>query len=80
MATSIVLTPIYMLKLYNKVMLGPVTNISIKQLNDLDLYEYITLIPLALLVLLLGIYPNIILEYLDISVVDLMKIIEFTTK
>jgi NADH-quinone oxidoreductase subunit M len=64
-ATSIVLGAAYMLWLYKRVMLGAITSQVIAQLSDLKYYEAIPLMILAILVLVLGIYPVLVLDLIN---------------
>jgi len=66
--TSIIIGAIYMLSLFKKSFFGPVTNEANKTLKDLDAKETMSLVPLVLIVVWLGIYPKPILEPIDNSV------------
>jgi len=64
---GIVLSAVYMLKLYRKVMLGPVTNQSVLTFPDLYNYELLGLTPLVVLIIYLGLIPNNILKIINLS-------------
>ncbi len=66
--TSIIIGAIYMLSVFKKSFFGPVTNEANKTLKDLDAKETMSLVPLVLIVIWLGIYPKPILEPIDNSV------------
>jgi len=66
--TSIIIGAIYMLSVYKKSFFGPVTNEANKTLKDLDAKETMSLIPLVLIVIWLGIYPKPVLGPIDTSV------------
>jgi len=66
--TAIIVGAIYMLSAYKKAFFGTVTKEENKKLLDLNAREYMTLIPLTLLVVFLGVYPKPILEPVDNSV------------
>ena len=67
-AFGIILSAIYMLYLYKRVIFGVITNNKIKEILDLDLREKIILIPLIILVLIIGILPNIFLDPMRLSI------------
>jgi len=59
---GIILSAVYMLYLYKRIIFGVITNEKLKDILDLDLREKIMLISLSFIVLLIGIFPNIFLE------------------
>ena len=59
---GIILSAVYMLYLYKRIIFGVITNEKVKDILDLDLREKIILIPLLLTVLLIGIFPNTFLD------------------
>jgi len=59
---GIILSAIYMLFLYKRIIFGGIVNEKLKDILDLDQREKIILIPLILAVLVIGIFPNIFLE------------------
>ncbi len=69
LATSaVVVGAIYMLSAYKKAFFGKITNPENSKLQDLNVREYFSLVPLAILVVVLGVYPKPILEPIDNSV------------
>jgi len=62
---GIVLAAAYLLWLYQRVMLGEIRNDKIAALKDLNLREVMTLLPLALAALWLGLYPSPLLRVLE---------------
>ena len=62
--TTIILGAVYMLKMYQKIMYGP-TNELTSQFKDLTTKEMILFTPIIVLIFLIGIYPTIILQFLD---------------
>ena len=66
--TSIIIGAIYMLNVFKKSFFGPVTNKANKTLKDLDTKETLSLVPLVLIVIWLGVYPKPVLEPIDNSV------------
>ena len=74
-AIGVVLGAIYMLHLYRNVLFGDVKSEKINSLIDLNKKELFTLGFLAFLVILLGIFPNLILNYTaNVSKVILISI------
>jgi len=57
-ALGIVLGAAYLLWLYQRVMFGQVTNPANANLPDLNLREYVTLVPLVIWAFWIGIYPK----------------------
>ena len=56
-ATAMVWGAVYMLWVYQRVMMGDVTKPENKQLRDLSLREKFVLVPLVILMIVLGVYP-----------------------
>ena len=63
-ATSVVLTAGYMLWLLQRVWLGPV-NEKYADMPDVTTREVVTLIPLAIIVLILGVQPHYVLDLIN---------------
>lgn len=59
-ATGMVLGAAYMLWLYARIMFGEIKNKKLESITDLNPVEKICLWPIAVAVLILGVYPNII--------------------
>ena len=70
---GIILAAAYMLWLYKRVIFGSVTNSKIKLLVDLDRTELIIFIFLSILTLLIGFYPNFLLQTINVSVDNLIN-------
>lgn len=79
-ASGLVLGATYMLWLYRKVVFGPVENKDAAAMKDVNTYEKIALIPLALLVLWFGVQPGIILDRVSPSVDKLLENYELATQ
>jgi NADH-quinone oxidoreductase subunit M len=77
-AIGIVLGATYMLKLYKKVMFGEITNESVLSFEDLKAYEISALLPLAILIICLGLFPDIIMKTIDLSIYNLVRIYDLT--
>jgi NADH-quinone oxidoreductase subunit M len=65
LGTGLVLGAVYGLWLYRRVMQGPIKREAIQQLLDLSLREKVLFVPLIVLVLWLGIFPNTVLSVLQ---------------
>ena len=70
---GIVLGACYMIWLYYRVALNEINTTTQSSLVDLDLREIATLTPLVLLVLIIGLQPNILLSYMHVSVEHLVE-------
>jgi NADH-quinone oxidoreductase subunit M len=72
-AFGMILSAIYMLKLYKKIMLGPVSNEVILNFHDIRSYEIATLAPLITFIIYLGLRPENIMRILDLSINKLIE-------
>jgi NADH-ubiquinone oxidoreductase chain 4 len=70
-ATSMVLVAAYSIWLYNRICFGNESMYLIKA-KDLNRREFFLLVPLVFFTFLLGIYPNIILDSIHLSVSTLL--------
>jgi NADH-quinone oxidoreductase subunit M len=70
-AFGVVLGAIYMLKLYKIVIFGQVTNKNVAKFEDLYLHEKAALIPLIILVIYIGIFPNEVLRIIQLPVMKI---------
>jgi len=57
-ATTIIFSAVYMLRMYQRVMLGPAFTEQIEDFKSLSFTELITLTPLAIMVFWIGCYPK----------------------
>ncbi|RAX54926.1 NADH-quinone oxidoreductase subunit M [Helicobacter sp. 16-1353] len=71
--SGIILGAVYMLHLFRNVFLGEIKIGRNLELKDIDVREKISLIPLVLIVIWLGIYPKPILDRIDLSVKNLVS-------
>ena len=62
MATAMVLGAAYMLWLFARVMFNKTVNPKLKDISDLNRIEKISFWPISIMVIILGVYPNIILN------------------
>ena len=70
---GIILAVAYMLWMLQRVTLGDAKTEAAKVLPDLSKRELATLIPLAILVLCIGLYPGPLMELMDASVINLIQ-------
>lgn len=72
-ATGVILSAVYMLWMYQRVMWGEITNDENRDLPDLFTRERLMLIPLLILMLWMGVYSNHFLRRMDAPVAKLMN-------
>ncbi|HKQ09291.1 MAG TPA: NADH-quinone oxidoreductase subunit M [Blastocatellia bacterium] len=70
-AVGMILSAVYMLWMYQRVIYGKVTNPANLKLADLDLREKVVLAPMILLIFVMGIYPNLFLARSKQAVQDI---------
>jgi len=70
---GILLGAAYMLWILQRLVLGEPSTEAAKVLPDLSNRELATLIPLAILVLCIGLYPQPLMEMMDVSVIHLIQ-------
>jgi NADH-quinone oxidoreductase subunit M len=71
-ATGMILGAAYMLWLYRRVIFGALVKDHLRAIFDLRPHEVAAFVPLILLVLLMGVYPNLFLEPMAASVDQLI--------
>jgi len=69
---GVILAAVYLLWMVQRVLFGPITKESNRDLPDINLREAITLVPLALLVFGIGIYPAPFLDVMHATVGHLL--------
>lgn len=57
-ATGVILTPVYLLTTFQKVMLGPIVHTENEKLTDISMTELSSFVILGILILLFGVYPK----------------------
>ena len=72
---GILLNAIYFLRAYQFVFLGKL-NEKYKDLTDISLRELVCVVPIAILVLLLGVYPAPLIEMIQPTLSNLIEIIQ----
>ena len=70
--SGVLLGATYMLWLYRRVIFGPAENADASAMDDVTTIEKVNLVPLALMVLLLGVAPMLVLKGIGPSVDHLM--------
>ena len=71
--TGVVLSAVYMLWMFQRVMFGELKNPANAGISDLNLREKIILVPLVVLVFWVGIYPNPFLKNMESSLSNLLN-------
>jgi NADH-quinone oxidoreductase subunit M len=72
-ATSgVILAAVYMLWVYQRVMLGTVTNPANENLKDLSAREVVVMLPLLVFVFWIGVYPNTFFEKMNPAIEQLL--------
>ena len=74
-ATGVVLSAIYLLWMYQRVMNGPLTRDENKSLNDLSPREIALLVALVVFIVWIGIYPRTFLDPIMPSVLNLLGVV-----
>jgi len=77
-ASAVILTAGYMLWMLQRVWLGPV-NEKYAKLPDLTPRELVTLVPLAVIVLVLGVYPHAVLDLINPTLLRLNQTVAKAT-
>jgi len=72
-ATSMVLGAVYSLWLYNRVFFGTIKLKYITEFNDINKREFYLFLPLIFLVFFIGIYPEIFLKSMNVSIINLIE-------
>ncbi len=72
-ALGIVLGACYMLWLYARVIFGTIENKKLNYIKDVNIIEFVLLGIMAFLVILFGVYPALILRYLDTPILEIIN-------
>ena len=67
-ATGVVLAAAYMLWMFQRVMFGAIKHSENRELKDLNLREIMTLVPIVIMVIWMGVFPKFFLKKMDLSV------------
>ncbi len=71
--TGVILSAAYMLWLYKRVIFGKLTNQNLMKILDLDKSEIFILFCLVILILFFGFYPELIINTIEVSILDLIN-------
>jgi NADH-quinone oxidoreductase subunit M len=74
--TGVILSAVYMLWMIQRVVFGEVTKEENRRLFDLNLREKFVLIPLVLLIIFMGVYPNFFLNRSSGQIQQVQRIVE----
>ncbi len=75
-ATGIILAAVYMLRMYQRVIFGKITHPANESLKDLNPREVITLVPIILLIVWIGIYPKPFLRLTSAGTAHLVETVQ----
>jgi len=75
-ASAMVLSAIYMLWMYQRVFMGKAEKEENRRLTDLNLRELLTIVPMIVLAIWMGVYSNSFLRKMDISIQKVVDRIE----
>jgi NADH-quinone oxidoreductase subunit M len=75
-ATGVILAAIYLLWLIQKVFYGPVTNEENTKVRDIAWNEIAAMVPLIIMMVWIGVYPNAFLKRMSPSVNELISVVK----
>lgn len=75
-ATGVILGAAYMLYLYRRIIFGQLTKENLMKIKDLNVREWLIFAPLIVLTLWMGIYPSSFLDFMHVSVDNLINQVE----
>jgi NADH-quinone oxidoreductase subunit M len=78
-AVGVILAAVYMLFMFQKLFLGPVTKEENRQLKDIHWREIITLVPLVVFIFWIGLYPKPFFALMAPAVEKLVTLITTTS-
>ena len=74
-AVGVVLAAVYLLVMFERVFLGPVTHPENEKLSDITWREIVTLLPLLILIVWIGLYPKPFLDLINPTVQQLTALV-----
>ena len=74
-AAGVILAAVYILYMFQKMFLGPLTNPKNEKLKDLSAREIITLVPLLVLIFWIGLYPKPFFDLIGPTVESLVSVL-----
>ncbi len=75
-ALGVILAAVYLLVMFEKVFLGPLTHEENKSLKDVSLREVIVLLPILVVILWIGLYPKFFFALINPSVERLVALVQ----
>ena len=75
-ALGVILAAVYLLVMFEKVFLGPLDNPENKKLKDVSLREVIVLVPILIVILWIGVYPQFFFALINPSVERLVALVQ----
>ena len=79
-ATGVILSAVYALSLYRRVVFGVITNPALNTIGDLETREVLIFAPLILATLILGLQPNLVFQLTNASVEHLVAAFSAATR
>ena len=73
---GVIIAAVYLLKMFEKIFLGPVTLEENKTLKDLSVREVITMVPLIVMIFWIGIYPKPFFDLINPAVEQLVQLVQ----
>lgn len=78
---AVILAAVYLLWMFQRVMLGPVDKEENRSLKDISLREFFSFVPILIFIVWIGVYPNTFLSKSETSVKKIVKTFnEFSAK
>ncbi len=71
--TGVILAAVYMLWMFQRVMMGKVTNPKNENLKDLSAREVVIMMPLLIFIFWIGVYPNTFLDKMNPALENMIK-------
>lgn len=79
-SVGIVLSAVYLLWLYQRLMLGPIEKSENKTVSDLNKKEILSILPILLFIVWIGVHPNTFLQKSENSIKKVIENVEFARK
>jgi len=75
--TGVILAAVYLLRWYQRFIFGELTNKKNLELSDLSKREIVVLVPVIIMIIWIGVYPNLFLDKTEASVDQIIQRVEF---
>ncbi|NIQ37595.1 MAG: NADH-quinone oxidoreductase subunit M [Proteobacteria bacterium] len=79
-ATGVVLGAAYMLWMFQRVMFGEIKNPENLKLRDLNIREIAYMVPMVIMIFLMGIYPKLFFQKMDVTVEHFLRDLKSKTE